>query len=53
MSGVAVQETARVGFDAAGDLEDEVLEFIRLQDMQATSLATIHTAFSSFPTCCS
>ncbi|MBB5917358.1 hypothetical protein BJY24_006270 [Nocardia transvalensis] len=46
-------DTFRTDFDTAGNLEDEVAEFIRLQDMHDTRLASIGTAFSSFPTCCS
>jgi hypothetical protein len=53
MIAIAVDETSRTVFEVAGNLDDEVAEFIKLQDMQETYLDSIHTAFSSFPTCCS
>jgi hypothetical protein len=48
-----MEEMELTEFEVAGDLDEEVAEFIRLQDMHDTRLASIGTAFSSFPTCCS
>ena len=53
MVSIAAEETARTEFEVAGNLDEELAEFIRLQDMQDTYLDSLHTAFSSFPTCCS
>lgn len=53
MVSMAVEEISRTEFEVAGNLNEEVAEFIRLQDMQDAYLASINTAFSSFPTCCS
>lgn len=53
MTTATLTETTRREPEAAGDLDAELMEFVRLQDMQGTEPASIHTAFSSFPTCCS
>ncbi|MBF6174889.1 hypothetical protein [Nocardia blacklockiae] len=53
MTSLRLHEKFDVAFDPAGNLEDEVAEFIRLQDMHDTRVASIGTAFSYFPTCCS